>query len=297
MTTQQLTRSRSAEYLEYGTADLDAEPHQRTTAGTRTWLSRGQNFVVAHSAAIAGDELARTEQPDEYVVILPADSCAVTLRTPDEQRSVTGQAVIVMPPGSSSVTADVDCDVVRLVTARSADLADASANAATYAAADPRIPEFTAWPDPPAGHRIRVHPLSEVPEDPDRFGRIFRCSTFMVNFLNPRNGPRDAETLSPHDHADFEQCSLAVSGEFVHHIRVPWTRRKSDWIGDEHRTVGSPSVTVIPPQTVHTTEAIGSGCNQLIDIFCPPRADFSARPGAVLNAGDYPAPDHVATPD
>lgn len=293
MSTQQLIRSRMADYLEFGAADADNDPAERIAAGTRTWLSRGQNFVVAYSAAVAGDELARTEQPDEYVVILPDDSCAVTLRTADEQQSVTGQAVIVMPPGSSSVTADTDCDVVRLITAQSADLADASANAETYAVPDPRIPEFAAWPDPPAGHRIRVYPLADVPTDPTRFGRIFRCSTFMVNFLNPRNGPRDPEALSPHDHEDFEQCSLAVSGEFVHHIRVPWTKRRSDWFDDEHRTVGSPSVTVIPPQTVHTTEAIGSGCNQLIDIFCPPRADFSARPGAVLNADDYPTPDRV----
>lgn len=290
MTTQQLTRSRPADYLEFGAAGPAAQPEQRTAAGTRTWLSRGQNFVVAYSSAVAGDELSRTDQPDEYMVILPDDNCAVTVRASGEQQTITGQAVIVMPPGASSMTADSDCDLVRLITVRSTDLAAASANAATYAAADPRIPEFTPWPDPPTGHRIRVYPLAEVPTDPDRFGRIFRCSTFMVNFLNPRNGPRDAETLSPHDHEDFEQCSLAVGGEFVHHIRVPWTKRKSDWIDDEHRTVGSPSVTVIPPQTVHTTEAIGSGRNQLIDIFCPPRADFSARPGAVLNADDYPTP-------
>ncbi|MES9536308.1 MULTISPECIES: hypothetical protein [unclassified Actinomadura] len=288
MQAQQASKSRAAaEYVEFP----DLEPSARSDAGTRTWTARGQNFVVAYSSAVAGDELTREDQSDEYVVVLPHEGCAATVRTPGDERSVTGQAVIVMPPGRSSVVADADCDLVRLFTVASAEsLARTAVNQDSYEQPDPKVASFEPWPDPPGGHRIRAYPLSEVPVDPERFGRIFRCSTFMVNFLNPRTGVRDPESLSPHQHDDFEQCSLAVEGDFVHHIRTPWTRRMSEWLPDEHQACGSPSVAVIPPTAVHTTQSVGSGRNQLIDIFCPPRADFSARPGLVLNSDDYPTP-------
>lgn len=276
-----------AHYIEFP----GLEPSTKSDAGTRTWLARGQNFVIAYSSAVAGDELARDGQADEYVVVLPHEGCAATVRTDDDERSVTGQAVIVMPPGRSAVVADADCDLVRLFTVASAGpLAHDSVNQESYAEPNPRVTPLKPWPDPPEGHRIRAYPLSEVPVDPERFGRIFRCSTFMVNFLNPRMGVRDPEALSPHQHDDFEQCSLAVEGDFVHHIRTPWTRRMSDWLPDDHYACGSPSIAVIPPTAVHTTQSVGPGRNQLIDIFCPPRADFSARPGLVLNADDYPTP-------
>ncbi|MEU0135824.1 hypothetical protein ABZ172_17615 [Streptomyces sp. NPDC006296] len=86
-----------------------------------------------------------------------------------------------------------------------------------------------------------------------------------------------------------------MAGRFEHHIRTPWTTDMDQWRPDEHREIGSPSVAVIPPPTVHTTRACGEERNELIDVFSPPRADFSARAGWVLNADDYPAPGEART--
>jgi hypothetical protein len=272
-------------------ADYDRqEPQETTAAGSRTWLTRGQNFVLAYSSARSGDSFIRSGQPDEYVVVLPHDESRIEVTANGQTEAVAGRSVVVVPPGDSSVVATADCDVVRLFTIRSGDLVGRCGNAESYAEDHPHVAPFVAWPDPPGGFRVRVYPVADIQKDPDRFGRIFRCSTFMVNFLFPHEGPRDTTKLSPHHHDDFEQCSLAVRGEFVHHIRTPWTTRLDDWREDVHHTCGSPSVAVIPPPTVHTTQATGQATNQLIDIFCPPRADFSAKPGWVLNAGEYPAP-------
>lgn len=258
----------------------------------RTWLARGQNFIVAYTLANPGATFERRSQADEYVLL-------VERREPHAVVSAGGDNVVVpvvvpgehiafVPPGDSSIYLPDGGEIVRLFTSAATDLAALCSNAATYAEPAPSIPPLLRWPDPPGGFHTRKYALN-VPAVEGRFGRIWRCTTFMVNVFEPA-GPRDPDKLSPHHHDDFEQCSLAMGGSFVHHLRWPWTARLSDWRDDEHATCPAPSIAVIPPKAIHTSASIAPADNLLVDIFSPPRRDFSDMPGWVLNADDYPAP-------
>ena len=75
-------------------------------------------------------------------------------------------------------------------------------------------------------------------------------------------------------------------------MRWPWTPDATTWREDQHVEMGSPSVLVVPPKVVHTSANV-HGPGWLIDIFSPPRLDFSAKPGMVCNANEYPVPPGV----
>jgi len=254
-----------------------------------TWISRGQNFVVAYSRARQGGLFQRSGQPDEYALIVPDKDTRIEIATPDGTTVVPGYSVAFVPPGESTVRMLSAGTLVRLFTPRSGDMADAASNADAFGGPHPNVPPFEPWPEPKDGLKVRWYTL-DVPEDPSRFGRIYRCTTFMINYLPPRVGPRARDKVSPHSHDDFEQCSLALSGSFTHHLRWPWTTNMNVWREDEHLFCESPSICVIPPPAIHTTTAEGARVNQLVDIFAPPRMDFSQKPGWVLNEDDYPMP-------
>jgi hypothetical protein len=260
------------------------------TATERTAVVRGQNVILIHTFARNGDELGNGPLDGELAVVVTDTSPAFDVITGDGVTRVDGPGLVVVPPGDSRIVVRGDGPLVRLVEAGEAAWSSRAANAAAYERDHPRVAPLKRWPAPPDGDRVRVYPLAGVPDEPGRFGRIFRTRSFMVNFLDDYEGPRDPRKLSPHTHDDFEQLSLAVRGEFAHHIRTPWLPDSTAWREDEHVTIGSPSLAIIPPPTVHTSEAHGAGTNALVDIFSPPRTDFSLKPGWVLNADDYPMP-------
>jgi hypothetical protein len=260
------------------------------TADERTAIVRGQNVVLVHTDVKSGDDLDNGTLAGELAIVVTGASPEFSVLT-DEGATVIGEpGLVVVPPGASRISVRGDGPLVRLIEAGEPAWRDRAANAEAYAQDHPRVALLTRWPEPVGGAEVRFYKLSEVIEEPGRFGRIFRTRAFMVNFIPEVAGPRDPRKLSPHTHDDFEQLSLAVQGEYLHHIRTPWLADSTVWRADEHVTLPSPSVAIIPPPTVHTSAASDPGVNQLIDIFSPPRVDFSEKPGWVLNADDYPMP-------
>ncbi|BCL25452.1 hypothetical protein ACFFS2_09135 [Streptomyces aurantiacus] len=273
-----------AQYLEF----TELAPTAVSPAGSRTWVARGQNVVLVWTDAVAGDRFSREGQPDEYAVLMHSGSASLRVTAGGDRQEVAEEAFVVVPPGDSAIEALTDGPVIRLFSAVAEDLGGTAVNSDVYAGPDPRCAPLVPWPDPVGGFRLRVYRLADTPISEGRFGRIFRTTNLMVNFLAEEPTPRNPIKLSPHSHDDFEQLSLAVEGEFIHHIQYPWGPDSTQWRPEEHGRVGSPSITVIPPPAVHTTQGVGSH-QQLIDIFSPPRQDFSARPGWILNEADYPA--------
>lgn len=263
-----------------------SDPQVLTDAG-KSWLHRGHNFLVAYSEAARGAKFERKAQIDEYAVILPKVGAVIEWN--GTRLDVPGNSLVFVPPGDSTVTLPEGGVLVRLFSTQNTDLAEACGNARAYDTPRTHIPPFQPWPEPKGGWKIHAYSL-DVPSEEGRFGRIFRCTTLMINVLEPFEGPRDPSKMSPHHHDDFEQGSLALQGGFTHYLRWAWTSDMADWREDKAVEMTSPSMLVIPPPVIHTTRATGAGCNELIDIFSPPRMDFSMKPGWVLNADDYPMP-------
>jgi mannose-6-phosphate isomerase-like protein (cupin superfamily) len=263
--------------------EVSARDPDRVSGGGRTWSVCGRNFVVAITELEAGDRLTEHDLPDEYVLLVQDDAVLGVEHDRRARVSVSEPALVVVPAGTSAVHAVSSATVVRVFTARCGEQMRRAVNRA--AGADPRV---SPLPEPAeaGGDEIRIHRLREIPDREGRFGRIFRTNSLMVNWFPVHEGPRDTERLSPHSHEDFEQMSVTLVGNYVHHLRVPWTPRMSEWHDDERVQVGSPSMTLIPPTVIHTTRAVDAGPHTLIDVFAPPREDFLAK-GWVLNAGEY----------
>jgi mannose-6-phosphate isomerase-like protein (cupin superfamily) len=259
--------------------------------GSRHWITRAANFVVVVTEAAQNAVFDRLKNPDEYMLLLPKGTEA-SIDAGGKRVDAKGASLTIVPPGVSHVKVQKAGTVVRIFSNKAEDLVARAANAGTYADGAPEVTPIVPWPDPVGGFRLRHYAMSDFPSsDPSPLKmRVFRSTNLMINIFEPWTKRRDETKLSPHSHEDFEQVSLALEGSFVHHLRYPWGPNKTKWNEDEHEHYKSPSVLVIPPRVIHTTQDIGDGTTWLIDIFGPPRVDFSSKPGFVLNAAEYPMP-------
>jgi hypothetical protein len=269
----------------------EAPPQLREADGAPTWIVRAANFVVAVTRVSKGTRLARNDQPDEYVVVTPPDLAARVNAGGHGDRAAVPDSLTILPPGSSEIVAVGDGYLYRIFSNRAEDVTALSSNASVYAHGVPAVRKLKPWPDPVGGFKIRSYPLTEERAG-DALGRIYRCTNLMLNVLEPFSGPRNNSALTPHSHEDFEQGSLTLAGTYEHFLRTPWGPDRSRWEPDRIVRCGSPSLTVIPAGMIHTTVWHDKG-GRMIDIFAAPRADFSARPGWVRNAEEYPTPEYT----
>lgn len=273
----------------------DLAPDIEHENGGRSWIVRATNIVFVLSELVDGEAVERDDVDETMLVVLGGEG-RLCIESGEESHEVEPITVAIVPAGPSRLRALGAVRVVRLATLRAEDLLARARNAGIYAHGAGNSAGAEPWPRPTGQPRVRIYDhVQDIARSSERMGRIFRNQHAMVNVLYPRLGPRDPGGLSPHTHDDFEQLSFVDSGRYVHHIRQEWGTDRRQWIEDDHQEIGAPSLAIIPPPLVHTSEAVGHGDNRMLDIFAGPRVDFSTRPGWVLNAEDYPAPPEASS--
>ncbi len=262
---------------------------QIAAGGVRTWITRSRNFAIVYSEGGAGSKIANNFVDEHFVYIVEG---RLKITAGGEQAVLEGESLAIVPPGASTFELESAGAVVQVVTDAEAIVRLAS-NAAVYDDGAPEVTPTQAWPQPVGGYRLRTYALPGYYASGGMVN-AFRTRKLMIvpyaRFLEVR----DETALTPHSHQDFEQGSVALEGEWIHHLRVPWTANRHDWRPDAHVELGSPSTTVIPAGVVHTSQGVAGEGMRLIDVFSPPRVDFSMRPGVVRNADDYPMPAEPA---
>ena len=258
-------------------------------------FASGQNFSVECLRSDVSSS-HKIESIHESILVVP--DVAITLVFKDGTIEIPQRALVILPKGLYEISFDAKGRVFALTTGR-VDLKQSHAqsqNDSEHAQSDPRVK--------PIGHPfgqsengengIRIYAVDDIPHPVGNPRlKFFQTSTMSINWVE-YHGSRDRTKLSPHSHEDFEQGSLAISGDFIHHLRTPWGPNADDWRDYKHMAAPPDSLLVTPPEIIHTTEGIGVGHSILIDVFAPPRRDFIAK-GWMHNAADYVDPEDAAS--
>jgi len=263
---------------------------RRSSARPRRAAARGRNFLVEWIAADGAGAAFAGASGAEAMLLLP--DCGAEIAAGGAEVAAAPRSVAIVPPGAFRVTL-AGPGVCICLTSEPPAAAVGAGNAAAYAAPDPRIAPVGAPFRRVAGAgRVAVIDIDTFAGDPRASGfKMLQSATMSINWVEA-DGPRDRSAMSPHSHAGFEQGSLSVHGDFIHHLRVPWGRDMALWRDDERLGAPAGTLLVIPVGLIHTTEWVGAGRNLLIDVFAPPRRDFIAS-GWVHNAADYADPQRA----
>jgi hypothetical protein len=255
--------------------------------GASTWWVRAQNFVLAYSTVAAGGSLSADSPEYEYMTVLVEGS--VDVESEAGSGRATGDAVIIVPPGRSTIRAVGEATLYRVFAPPTPELVALCANAEAYATPRHDVAPFVAWPMPPDGYKLRIYQYDALPAG---HRNVFRSRNVMISYAgHPGDAARDPKRFSPHSHTDFEQISLELWGSYTHHLRYPWEPDSTTWRDDAHFEVKAPGITVMPVNVIHTSQAMEAS-NRLSDIFAPPRLDFTLA-GNCYNNDEYPLPDGV----
>ena len=261
-----------------------------TRRSARASLARARHFWVEWIDFADGAEpLSRTSVAESLLIVVDEPLVLGASVSSADRWTVPAESVAIVPAGTWRLWGGPATRCALITTHRDDLGARHVINAGAYTAIADDAPT-----QPPSYRRLQPLTVPQVlafgdikasAEKPRL--KMLQTETLSINIVDYL-GPRDRAALSPHSHTDFEQGSLAIHGDFVHHLRTPWGSDANLWRDDEHLQAPSPSLVVIPTRIVHTTEGTGDGRHLLIDIFSPPRQDFIASRW-VFNSDDYRA--------
>ena len=124
-------------------------------------------MLIGWTEAQPGDELV-TDVAGEHGVLV-FDGATLQVSHDGEVASVDEPAVVIVPPGSSSLRITSAGTVIRVIAAATApELAGRCANKSEYEEDDANVAEFAPWPDPAgrAPHsRATRSPITRSPRD------------------------------------------------------------------------------------------------------------------------------------
>lgn len=253
--------------------------------GRRHWLMRGQNFWLewVELPGAAGSFSAESDQ--ELMVFAPAGTLKIS--SASGEQAVPAHSVAILAPGRYEFSAGSAAQCAVFASQRGDIGGRRVLQAQAYEKPDPRIvPTGRPYRRKDRSGWIQVLDIGKVMASKDKPRlKMLQTETLSINIVE-YDGPRNRAELSPHSHDAFEQGSLAIAGNFVHHLRAPWGGDADQWIEDEHLHAPSPSLLVVPVGLIHTTEGVGAGHHFLVDLFSPPREDFIGK-GWVANSADY----------